>query len=198
MAGGRLALWNECQPEYLAEYETWYAGEHLPERLSLPGWVRGRRYENAGEGPGFFTYYEVSTPQDLIAPLYLERVNNPTPLTHRIMSLAFRNMSRTICSVAAVTGRMRGAWAVTQTGSSAGDLSWLDKKTGLARAELWREADLSAPDQNTEARLRGGDTTVSNCLFIETLRRSDAEDIAAGLPGAQIFRFLCELEAERR
>ena len=199
MSTGILALWNDCLPDYLDEYETWYAGEHLPERLGLPGWIRGRRYEAAGNGPGFFTYYEVETPEVLISSEYLERVNDPTPMTHRIMSEAFRNMSRTLCEVVRREGRMRGAWAVTQA-LDAGpdpDVTALAIEPGVARAEHWREADLNAPDANAESRLRGGDVTIGGCLFVETLREADARRVAATLPDARIYRFLGELEAER-
>ena len=115
------------------------------------------------------------------------------------MSDAFRNMSRTICRVTARHGRMRGAWAVTRTLSldvTAPDLADLAARPGVARAEHWAEADLDAPAENAESRLRGGDVTVAGCLFVETLRRTDAEAIAAEIPGARAWQFLCELEAD--
>ena len=197
MAAGRLALWNDCLAQYAEDYEAWYAGEHLPERLGLPGWLRGRRYEAVGSGPQFFTYYEVEAPTVLVSGVYLERVNNPTPLTHRIMSDAFRNMSRTVCTVERVFGAMRGAWAVTLDRNVPLNIDRIADQAGVARVELWREAQVAQPAENVESRLRGGDTTVQTCLFAETLRRADAERIAASRPGARIYRFLCELEAPR-
>ena len=199
MSTGILALWNDCEPAHRASYESWYAEEHLPERLGLPGFLRGRRYLALDGAPQFFTYYEVATPEVLIDPVYLKRVNNPTPRTKFIMGEAFRNMSRTICQVTAREGRMRGAWAVTRTLTfdvTAPDLAELIQTPGVARAEQWVEADLSAPAENAETRLRGGDVTVAGCLFVETLRREDAEDLAAEIPGARVWQFLCELEAE--
>ena len=161
--------------------------------------MRGRRYAAAGEGPGFFTYYEVGTPQDLISPVYEERVNNPTPWTQKIMAHAFRNLSRTICEVEARVGRLRGAWAVTrQLGAddAAPDPDALLADPGVVRAEIWRAADLEAPAENAESRLRGGDTRIEGCVFVETLRHHDARRIAEMLGGAQVWQFLCELEAE--
>ena len=199
MASGILALWNDCLPEHLADYEAWYTTEHFPERLGMPGWVRGRRYSATGEGPGFFTYYEVGTPEDLVNPVYEERVNNPTPWTQRIMTNAFRNLSRTICEVEERVGRLRGAWAVTLqlgTGDTKPDPAALVGQSGVVRAEIWRAADLDAPAENAESRLRGSDTRIEACLFVETVRREDAERVAATLPGARVWQFLCELEAE--
>lgn len=199
MPRGILALWNDCLPEYRDEYEVWYTTEHFPERLALPGWVRGRRYAAASEGPGFFTYYEVGTPQDLVNPVYEERVNNPTPWTRKIMTHAFRNLSRTICEVEARSGRLRGAWAVTRqlgAGDTAPDPEALVAEPGVVRAEVWRAADLDAPAENAESRLRGGDTRIEGCVFVETLRESDANRIAGMLGEARVWQFLCELEAE--
>ena len=52
LAGGILAAWNDCAPEGLAEYEHWYA-HHLAERVGVPGFREGRRYEAVpGEGLG--------------------------------------------------------------------------------------------------------------------------------------------------
>ena len=200
MSTGILALWNDCLAEHRDAYEAWYIQEHLPERLGLPGFLRGRRYTATGDGPGYFTYYEVADPHVLVAPVYLQQVNNPTPSTRFIMAEAFRNMSRTICTVAARHGRMRGAWAVTRTFAPDGpapDPAGLVGLPGLARLELWRQAALDAPAENAESRLRGGDVTVGGCLFAETLRLADAREVAAVLPGARIWQFLCELEAEQ-
>lgn len=198
MTSGILAIWNDCEPGHLPAYESWYRTEHLPERLAIPRVVRGRRYLTVGDGPAFFTYYEVETPEVLVSSAYLDRVNNPTPRTRVIMSDAFRNMNRTICTVAGRAGRMRGAWAVTQrltSGMTPPDLGKLARERGVARAELWQAADLEQPDGNAESRLRGGDASVDGCLFVETLRQADADWVARQLPGAQVYQFLCELEA---
>ena len=42
---GILAVWNDCAPEGLAHFERWYNREHLQERVAVPGFRRGRRYE---------------------------------------------------------------------------------------------------------------------------------------------------------
>lgn len=200
MSTGILALWHDCRPGHLEDYEAWYTTEHLPERLASPGWIRGRRYEAMDPGPGFFTYYEVDRPEDLVSARYRDRLENPTPWTRRIMTRAFANLSRTICRVEARAGRLRGAWAVTCEAAPDEALpepTKLVAEPGVARAEIWRAGDLDAPAESAESRLRGGDTRIAACLFVETLREADARRVARSLGNAKVWQFLCELEAER-
>lgn len=195
MTTGILAIFNDCAPGNLAAYESWYRDEHLPERLAVPGIRRGRRYLAAGEGPAFFTYYETDTPEVLTGADYIERIDNPSPRTRVIMTDVFRNMNRTVCRVAARSGRMRGAWAVVQRLDAPPDtnLRKLALEPGVARAEIWLRAQGPDAADSTEARLRGGDGTTAAILFVETLRRADAERFERRMPGALTYRFLCEM-----
>ena len=42
---GILAIFNDCRPGREAEFEAWFQGEHLIERLSVPGFLFGRRHQ---------------------------------------------------------------------------------------------------------------------------------------------------------
>ena len=199
MTTGRLAIWNDCRQGHEAAYEAWYQGEHLAERVGIYGFRHGRRFEALSGSPKFFTYYEVDEPVILTSAPYLERVNNPTPLTHEIMSNTFVNMSRTICRVTASMGEMHGAWAVTREElSTEYDLAVILEAVPpaqRARVEIW-EAVPEEVGLNAEQHLRGPDTTVSGCVLIETLRQGDAEDAAKALgDGARIWRLLVDLTA---
>ncbi|MEM7188444.1 MAG: hypothetical protein AAF439_02425 [Pseudomonadota bacterium] len=193
---GRLALWNDCAPGYLAAYDGWYLDEHLPERLSIPGFMRGRRFVATGnEGPAYFTYYQTTGPEVLTSDAYIERLNNPTPRTKIMMGEAFKNMSRTVCRVSASRGHVFGAWAMVQRLESVpvDILPKLAMARGIARAEVWEAA---APAEDTaESRLRGGDETIGACLLVETLRRGDADVLARHFPGALVYQLICEMTA---
>lgn len=43
---GVLAIWNDCRAGREAEFEEWFQGEHLLERLAVPGFPAAgiRRY----------------------------------------------------------------------------------------------------------------------------------------------------------
>ena len=40
---GILAIFNDCHTGREAEFEAWFQGEHLLERLGVPGFLFGRR-----------------------------------------------------------------------------------------------------------------------------------------------------------
>lgn len=95
IGGAALAIWFDVAPGDRAEVDAWYARQHLPERLSVPGFLRGRRYAAAGGGPGFFTFYETRDVGVLSSPPYLERLNHPTDWTRKVLP-TFRGMMRTV------------------------------------------------------------------------------------------------------
>ncbi|HXG04754.1 MAG TPA: hypothetical protein VNO23_15230 [Candidatus Binatia bacterium] len=95
IGGAALAIWFDVAPADRAELDAWYARQHLPERLSVPGFLRGRRYAATGGGTGFFTLYEVRDHGVLSSAAYLERLNNPTDWTRKVLP-TFRGMVRTI------------------------------------------------------------------------------------------------------
>ena len=195
MTKGRLAIWNDCAPGREAEYEAWYQGEHLVERLGVPGFRLGRRYRAIEGAPEYFTYYEVDGPEVLASEAYVERLENPTEATHRIMTQVFQNMNRTVCHLTESAGRLRGAFAVTARLEAPAPLPGTDAPD-IARAEAWTAADIG-PATSTEQRLRGEDASIAACLLVETLTETAARRIASDLSGdVGIYRLLCSLEAE--
>ena len=58
---GVLAIWHTITPEGEAEYWRWHDREHIPERLSIPGFLRLRRYVALGAGPSTSTRRRAST-----------------------------------------------------------------------------------------------------------------------------------------
>lgn len=204
---GVLALWQDCVAGQEAVLERWYQTEHLAERLGVPGFLLGRRYEAAGVRQHYFTYYETETPEVLTSPAYRDRLDNPTPLTRTVMSDVFLKMSRTICRVERRAGAFRGAWAVTAKLSDPAVMDGSDlfdlpaASPGVARAELWTAADDIAPPLSDEEKLRGGDDRIVACLFVETLREADAraaaqaitERLADGIDEIGLYRLMCEL-----
>jgi hypothetical protein len=204
---GVLAIWNDIKTGREDEFEFWYKNEHFPERLSVPGFRLGRRYEALAGEPRYFCYYITDTPDVLTSAAYLERLNDPTPLTRSVMTNAFANMSRTQCRRAWRSGALKGAFSVTARLDQAADDSGLRKllealsaSDGIARCELWLAAD-HGQEIAIEEKLRGGDRKIGGCLAVDALRQADAERAAGELrrvlgSSAEIgiYRLLCELE----
>jgi len=208
-SAGILALWKDCVPGREADLERWFQGEHLKERMAVPGFRYGRRFEAEEASRADFNYYETDAPEVLTSPAYLERLDNPTPLTREIMTSVMINVSRTICRVQRRQGAMRGAWAVTMTLSGetpAAVDAVFDALAGdpsVARVDYWVSAEDPALDMKDEEKLRGRDEKIAACLLIETLREASARDAARRAAEAMgdaveetgIFRFLCHLGA---
>jgi len=74
-----VAIWNGIAPEGRTEFYEWHNREHMPERVGIPGFQRGRRYIARYGTPEFFTLYEADSAEVLVGQDYLNRLNNPTP-----------------------------------------------------------------------------------------------------------------------
>lgn len=53
---GFLPMWFECAEGFEREFDRWHTIEHMPERLGIPGFLRGRRYLHARSHRIFFSY----------------------------------------------------------------------------------------------------------------------------------------------
>jgi hypothetical protein len=95
---GALAMWWDVAPDMRSEFEHWHSHEHLPERMSVPGFRRGSRWTDAMGGEGFFVLYELESYEILTSTQYLEHLNNPTPWSVKIMP-HHRGMVRSQCRV---------------------------------------------------------------------------------------------------
>jgi len=203
---GILAIFNNVAPGREAEFEEWFQHEHLAERLAVPGFLLGRRYEAVSGQPRYFNLYLTQSADVLKSAAYIERLNHPTPMTHKIMSEIFKDMIRTVCHRTLRLGTMRGAAAVALRFSEKVDQDALKttlQKLVLDRAvacgEIWTAVDARTIPVSEEERLRGVDRKIEACLYVETLRVAEAEKIAGALlekfPAAAVgvYRLLCEI-----
>ena len=203
---GVLAIWNDCRAGREAEFDAWFQGEHLLERLAVSGFLFGRRHQAICGSAGYFNFYLVEQPSVLTSKPYLERLDNPTPMTKKIMSEIFINMNRTVCYRTLRRGTFRGAYAVTLRFNEqldAGALTSLAEKLvqdpAVAACEIWTAVDPKGQPVSMEEKLRGGDKKIKGCLMVDTLRQGDAEKLGARMtaqfPKADVgvFRMLCQL-----
>ena len=114
-------------PGTVEDFYIWHDGEHMPERVAIPGFLRGRRFHIVGDGPQFMTLYEAADIDVFTGPDYLQRLNNPTPLSRKVGPLA-RNNSRGVCSVIkSITNQGTGS-AFVLIRFACEDLSSLDRQ----------------------------------------------------------------------
>lgn len=207
---GILAIWHDCAPGREREYEHWYRSEHLPERVGIEGFVAGWRYRAEEGAPGFFTHYQTRSPGVLFSAAYRERVDDPTPLTRRIMDGVLVNQIRTVCECALRAGAQRGAAAATLRFDHAPpDRAAVDRELralvddGAAlRAEVWCAVPVpeAASRPSAEVSIRGPDRTIAVCVLLECASAEEARAAAAAARGriagehqTGIYRLLCSL-----
>ena len=189
-----LAMWWDMVPDMRAEFQHWHTHEHFPERLSLPGFLRGSRWADADGGDGFFVLYELESHAHLASPEYLARLNAPTPWSTQLMP-HHRHMVRSQCVVEASEGGGVAGHAVTirlQEGAAmAEQVKGLAQRPGLSGAHVLRAcAPAIAP--TTEQKIRGladgaADWVVVLCGY-DPKALSGACEGGLRLPGDAIVR----------
>lgn len=92
-AKGLLAVWTDIASGIEAEFNTWYDTEHIPERLSVPGFLSGLRYVAVEGEPKYLALYDLADENVLKSDAYLKLLKPGTPWTRRV-SANFHNMSR--------------------------------------------------------------------------------------------------------
>lgn len=159
---GVVAIWHDLVTAAKADFYEWHNREHMPERVGIPGFRRGRRYVALRGGPEFFNLYEADSAQVLGGQDYLNRLNAPTAWTQRVVP-SFRNVSRSICSVAFTAGVGSGGVMLT---------SRFEMRAGE------REATIEALTRQILHPLsfRPGVTGVHFCLADEAVSRIDTTE----------------------
>lgn len=108
-----LAIWHDIASGHEAEFERWHTQEHMPERLSLPGFARGRRSRAPGDvRQRYMTLYEGDDLATFDSAAYRERLDNPTPWSVRVLP-SFRDFARVACETVASAGAGVGGAAAT-------------------------------------------------------------------------------------
>ena len=72
--GAVLAFWHDLAPGGEPEFVQWHNLEHIPERVGIEGFLRGRRYEAAGDVPRYFVLYETENLGVLDGAVIVRRV----------------------------------------------------------------------------------------------------------------------------
>jgi hypothetical protein len=183
-------MWWDISPEMKAEFEDWHSHEHMPERLAIPGFLRGTRWIAVSGAPSYFILYEAARLATITGDAYLERVNNPTPWSRKMMA-HHRNMVRSLCRVrASFGGGIANALATIRFSPAPGQrrsiFKWLatdalralSERKGLTSAHLLESHEASGAAPTAEQEIRGKDGAADAILLIGGY---DAEAVMAVL-----------------
>jgi hypothetical protein len=186
---GILSIWNDMDVEHQDFYEQWYMTEHFPERLGVPGFRRGRRYEAVEADRRYFSVYELDSPDVLFSEAYLARLNAPTKWTQRIMTV-WKGMIRTACERVERRGSALGGYVAAARWEAPAALNpgIADRiRGGLAdpavvAVDVWRGCERqNAATQ--ESRRRGTpDRLITAAVIVEATRLASAATVVRQLP----------------
>ena len=209
LGSAAMLLSFDIETDAIEEHDRWHTHEHLPERLSIPGFKRGTRWIADGDGPRYMVLYEVESLGTLASDAYLARLNNPSPWTQKMMP-HYRGMNRGLCTVVGSFGYGQGGSAAlirfTPDVARADALTrWLmDEKlpqvpsmSGLGSAHFLQGAQAAA--MTNEQRIRGADRGVDSALIVTGYDRDAVREFAAqlcadeGLPAAGAGEVTCAM-----
>ncbi len=176
LGSAAMLLSFDVEADAVEEHDRWHTHEHLPERLSIPGFCRGTRWLATDGGPRYMVLYEVESLATLASEAYLARLNNPTPWTTKMMP-HYRGMNRGLCAVVGSFGFGQGGTAAVirfkpEASRFAALNRWLledalqavPQMPGLGSAHLLQAAQTAA--MTNEQRIRGADQGVDSALIL--------------------------------
>src|SRR5258706_4479824 len=164
LGSAAVTMWWDVAPEVKSEWEDWHSREHMPERLAIPGFLRGTRWVAESGDPSYFVLYEVVELATITAGPYLERLNNPTPWSRKMMPHHL-NMVRSLCVLrAGWGGGLPHTLATVRFSPRAGERPKLPQRKGLTRAHLLESQPMPGA-QTAEQKIRGGDRTADWVLL---------------------------------
>ena len=180
---GLMAFWADIDRDYEPRFLEWHNCEHMPERVSVPGFCEGRRYRALGDTPRYLMMYLTESAEVLESDAYVERLNDPTPWTRESLS-RFRSPSRNVYALLADRGRtsLRASPYVISIRFDVAPPAEQRVRSAIVDDLL---PEWAALPEVGRVRLYGIDATVSG---IETAERG----IYEGGPGAQRFLLLVD------
>lgn len=108
-----LAIWHDIAEGRHEAYIEWHTREHMPERLSIPGFRTGKRLHAPRASCYVFgTIYAADNVEVFRSDAYLARLNNPTPWTAEVAP-SFQNFLRVACDRVATAGTGDGGSMAT-------------------------------------------------------------------------------------
>jgi len=185
-----LSLWSGLLPGYERELDRWHTIEHMPERLGVPGFLRGRRYMLSGASDhAMFILYEAAHIETFRSPGLLARLNDPTEWSKKVQP-ALVNFIRSPCQTLVSLGEgVGGALMTIRLSLGSGDVIEAGHSLASAAPTIARLHGVTGvhigqyvPDPVVTAETKLRPTTSSAAfsfvLLIEGIGISELESVA--------------------
>lgn len=189
---GLMAFWTRIETSYLERFRRWHNSEHMPERVSIPGFLAGQRYLGHGTGNFFLMMYETREPAVLGGPDYLARLNAPTPWTRESLQ-HFREPARNIYRRLNALGKtdLFAAPCLVSVRFNAANppvdlVARVAAQSGAARTRMFEIDSAISGIQTSERKIYGGGPGEQRFLLLVECA------IGAGEEGAPLRKLLAE------
>jgi hypothetical protein len=185
-----LLVQNDVTPGREPGFDSWYLADHMPDRVSVPGFRRARRWRAFEGGPRDLSLYEIDGPEVMSSAPYLARLADPTEGTRRNMG-GFIGMRRSVCAVQGAVGFADGGCAALVLAAPPAGDAWLavllaaqewraDPDTGVVAHAILRCDVAASRSDSVESRLReGADQTTETAAWIEAATPEQTRAAAA-------------------
>lgn len=189
---GLMAFWTRIEAGYLERFRRWHNSEHMPERVSIPGFLAGQRYLGHDTSNYFLMMYETQEPAVLGGPDYFARLNAPTPWTRESLQ-QFRKPARNIYRRLNALGKtdLFAAPCLVSVRFNAATppadlVARVAAQPGAARTRLFEIDSAISGIQTSERKIYGGGPGEQRFLLLVECA------IGAGEEGAPLRRLLAE------
>jgi hypothetical protein len=215
---GMLITFMDIAPSDEAEFNRWYDGEHVAERVGIPGFIAARRFIAVEGSPKYLAFYETETLAVLGGAAYRQALNNQTAWSRAVMArfvrpgriIAERQASRgsgrggavAFIRCAPATGRAPALRAALDT-----EFARLVEEPGIVAAHLLvSDPALSLPLDQDGKPVAGAPPAPTTWIVIVEATSLDALaaaptpaqlEAAGAAPGAQVSRFRLMWELAR-
>ncbi len=159
---GLMAFWARIEESYLDRFRQWHNSEHMPERMSIPGFLAGQRYLGHATNNFFLMMYETRDPGVLGGEDYLARLNAPTDWTRESLP-NFREPARNIYRRLAAQGKSdlfaAPCMVSVRFNADAVDASLVERvapQAGAGRTRLYEIDPEISGIQTSERKIYGG------------------------------------------
>ena len=180
----RSDIARAVEPEYLA----WLTREHTLERVGIEGFISARIFRSQHDGFGrYLILYGLADETVVDSQAYLERLDNPTPWTTRMMPHLgnfVRGGGRIVESSGIVCGSALIPVLLQAKSDPVGaqDVARLSDMPGVAAIRILRTSRERTLVQSNERSLRSGDRSFHTLLLIEALDTEAALRAMQALP----------------
>jgi hypothetical protein len=183
-----LAIRSDIANAVERDYLEWLTREHTIERVGIDGFMSARLFRSQHSGFGrYLILYELADASVVDSPAYLERLNNPTPWTSRMMP-HLGNFVRGGGAVTAHLGAGYGA-AIVPLMMPAGPseqaysaLETIAKDSGVAAIRILQTDLCRTSVATNEKTLRSRDQSFEALLIMEAFDEDAAKRAAKALP----------------